>query len=98
MEREVGLHRVDLAGREEALAQRRHAEVDEGVLEGATAQPAWVGDVNSRIRPHIGQYLKSLNVHAHSRQAPRTAFGLSARIQRNMSICMASPVTARFPS
>ena len=37
---EVGLHRVELARRQKALAERRHAEVDEGTLEPAAAQPA----------------------------------------------------------
>ena len=40
MQRIEGLHLVELAGREEALAQRRHAEVDEGLPTGASAQPA----------------------------------------------------------
>ena len=48
MEREVGLHRVELAGREKALAQRRHAEIDEGVVQAVAAQPA-VADANGRI-------------------------------------------------
>jgi hypothetical protein len=34
MERVEGLHAVETLGRDIALAQRRHAEVDEGVPEG----------------------------------------------------------------
>ena len=48
MEREVGFHRVELAGREEAFAQRRHAEIDESVVQGVAAQAA-IADANRRI-------------------------------------------------
>ena len=41
MQREVRLHRVELVAREEALAQRRHAEIDERVLQCRTAKAAF---------------------------------------------------------
>ena len=40
VERVEGLHRVELVRPEVALAQRRHAEVDDGVLQGLAAEPA----------------------------------------------------------
>ncbi len=42
LERIERLHRVDLVGGEEALAQRRHAEIDE-IVQRAAAEPATVG-------------------------------------------------------
>ena len=40
MERKVGLHRVEPIGSEEALAQGRHAEIDDGVGKPGAAQSA----------------------------------------------------------
>ncbi len=40
MQRKVGLHGVELLADEKALAQRRHAEVDERALEAGAAQAA----------------------------------------------------------
>ena len=40
VERVERLHRVDLVGAEVALAERRHAEVDDGVPQWRAAEPA----------------------------------------------------------
>ena len=65
MEREVRLHRVELLGREEALAQRRHAEIDQAVRQRAAAQAAAAHRVDARSRQRVE------HVRAHARPRPQ---------------------------
>ncbi len=61
VQREVHLHLIDFAGLQEALAGRRHAEVDECVLEPAAAKPA-VGGLGLRFG--LSAKVNCLNVHS----------------------------------
>ena len=65
VEREVRLHRVELLGREEALAQRRHAQIDQAVRQRAAAQAAAAHRVQARRRQRLEHR------RAHARSHPR---------------------------
>jgi hypothetical protein len=64
VERKVRLHRIELLGREKALAERRHAEIDETVLQAAAAETAPADRVNARS----GQRIENVSAHARSRR------------------------------
>ncbi len=81
VQREVGLHRVELIRREEALAQRRHAEIDEAVLEARAAQPAGPRAAHARI----GRRCQHLDGH---RRSPRLRPAGSGKA---VALRMASP-------
>src|SRR5690606_28497518 len=75
VQREVRLHRVQPITGKKALAERRHPEINERVLEGAAAQAAVAGGRGAHIGwrggPRLRYSLENCKFHTHSPRALR---------------------------